>query len=313
MKIKASLLIATLLLSTSVILITGSARAQNDDDITLSVSPPVFELSANPGEVNENSVRVTNLSDKPQTIQVDKRNFTALGEEGGVDLTEDETSFSLAEWIEVDKGETVIPAQSSEVFEFTIAVPNNAEPGGHFGSLIFKTKVKPLDEDEAGASVGQEVGSLLLVKVAGDIEEDARIAGFSPEKGFYESGPVEFATRIKNNGNVHFKPRGNITINNMFGSEVAKLQLDERNVLPGSIRKVGTVWDDPGFRIGRYTANLSVVYGSEGDILNSSATFVMLPYKPILAGLIVLAIVAFVGYRYRARFQEAYKALSGKR
>jgi hypothetical protein len=281
--------------------------------VSLSISPPVFELSANPGESIKNSIRVTNLGDTPQQVFVDRRNFTALGEEGGVGLTEEETSFSLATWISVDKEEVVIPAKESATFEFTVAVPANAEPGGHFGSLVFKTKPGELKEGQAGSSVGQEVGALLLVKIAGDIKEDASIASFRAVKGFYEKGPITFETRTENKGNVHIKPRGTITITNMFGREVGKVQLDERNVLPGAIRKVETVWDDSGLRFGRYTATLSLVYGADGTIATASTSIFIFPYKLVSVVLVVLGATSFVGYRYRDRFREAYRALAGKR
>lgn len=316
MRRNPKILIASLLLTVLSVLTVSNISAQNgDNEITLSVSPPVFELSANPGESINNKIRVTNLSDSPKVIFVDKRNFTALGEEGGVDLTEEgeeDSSYSLASWISVNQESATIPSRGSVVFDFTIAVPANAEPGGHFGSLIFKTEPNPV-EGQSGAAIGQEIGSLLLVKVAGDIKEEASVASFKASKNVYESGTPTLVTRVKNTGNVHFKPRGKITINNMFGREVATLQLEERNVLPSAIRRLETEWEDSGFRLGRYNANLSMVYGADDTILNASTGFYILPYKPILAVLAVLILVGFIGYRFRDRFREAYKALAGKR
>lgn len=317
MRRKPQIIIAGLLITVvSVLTITVSdIRAQNGaDSITLSVSPPVFELSANPGEAINNKIRVTNLSDSPKEIFVEKRNFTALGEEGGVDLREEgeDSTYSLASWVSVNTQQATIPSNDSVVFDFTIAVPANAEPGGHFGSLIFRTEPTPV-ADGSGASVGQEIGSLLLVKVAGDITEEASIASFTASKDSYESGTPTLVTRVENTGNVHFKPRGKITINNMFGREVATLDLEERNVLPQSIRKVETEWADSGFRLGRYKANLSMVYGADDTILSASTSFYILPIKLILGVLAVLALVGFIGYRFRDRFREAYKALAGKR
>ncbi|MDZ7744653.1 MAG: DUF916 domain-containing protein [Candidatus Saccharibacteria bacterium] len=286
-------------------------QAQNDR-LTLSISPPLFELSANPGDTVTNTIKVSNLSDEPQTVLVDRRNFTALGEEGGVDLTEDDTSYSLASWVEVDAGQTTIPARGSQEFDFTVSVPANAEPGGHFGSLVFKTDPTPLEEGQAGASVGQEIGSLLLVRVAGDIREQLDVASFESEFGFYDNGPVTLETRIENSGNVHVKPRGTITINDMLGNEVASVALDERNVLPDSIRKIDTAWEDSGLRFGRYTANLSLVYGGDNAIVISSTNFVMFPIRQALVGVAIIGVLVYVGYRYRDRFREAFRVLAGK-
>jgi hypothetical protein len=298
-----------------VVLAIKPVIAQSGREISISISPPVFELSANPGEKIKNEIKVTNLSDKDLQIFVDKRNFTALGEEGGVNLTEegeDETSYSLASWISVDRDKAAIKSKDTRIFKFTIDVPANAEPGGHFGSLVFKTQAQA-QEGRTGAAIGQEVGALLLVKIAGDIKEEANVASFKAQSGLYEKGPVTFETRTENTGNVHLKPRGTITITNMFGGEVATVQLDERNVLPGAIRKVETQWNDDSFRIGRYTATVSMVYGSDGTIVNGSTSFIIFPYKLVLIILAVLAALAYVGYRYKDRFREAYRVLSGKK
>jgi hypothetical protein len=313
MRRRSALLTAMTFALAGLVVWAVTAASAQSNSLTLSISPPVFELSANPGERIQNSIRVTNLSDDDHRIFVDKRNFTALGEEGGVNLTEDDTSYSLAKWIEVDKSGVIIPAKKSEVFEFTITVPANAEPGGHFGSLVFKTEPGELRDGQAGAAVGQEVGALLLVKVAGDVNEQLGVASFQALKRLYERGPVTFETRTENTGNVHLKPRGTITITNTFGREVASVQIDERNVLPDAIRKVDTVWDDSSLRFGRYTATLSLVYGAEGTIVNASTSVFMFPTKLAAGVLAVLAAVGYVGYRYKDRFREAYKALTGKR
>lgn len=303
-----SLLVAALPLLAAPVL----AQQQAEDELKLSVSPPVFELTANPGDTLENKIRLSNLSDQPQEITVTKRNFTAEGEEGGVELTEETTNWSLASWINVDRDSVTIPAGEDHVFNFVIDVPTQAEPGGHFGSLIFRAETDPL-EDGSGAAVSPEIGSLLLVKVAGDIVEEGSIEEFFAEPNFYEKGPFTLVTRFKNEGNVHFKPRGTITISNSFGQEVGNVGFDERNVLPGSIRRIESVWDPSGFRMGRYTATASLVFGADDKIANATTTFWVFPWKEFSVLFLILAAIGFIVWKYRARFREAYRALAGKK
>ncbi len=275
----------------------------------LSISPPLFELSANPGDTITNSIRVDNLTDTELHISVDKKNFSALGEEGQVDLTEESGAFSLASWITTEPASATIPGRGSQTFTYTIKVPANAEPGGHFGSIIFKTDAIPV-EGGSGAAVAQELGALLLVKVAGDIREDAAIESFTTN-GIWEKGPVEFSARLKNRGNVHFKPRSTVTITNMAGDQAGTVQLSENNILPNSIRNFTTSWNPGRFSFGRYTANLTVVYGSENTILTTSTTFWIIPYKLILLVILIAAGLGYLIWHYRERLKAAYKALRG--
>lgn len=291
------------------LLVSASVLAQQTNQVTISVSPTVFELSANPGETLDNSFRIINGTDQDISLTATPKNFTAEGEDGGVELTEEDTSFSLASWISVTPSQVSVPARGSQTFEFSIAVPSNAEPGGHFGSVIVQTEAVAVDS--TGASVSQEAGPLILVSVSGDIVEAANIIDFKASKGFWHNGPVALETRVENQGNVHFKPSGTISIKDMFGNEVTKINLEERNVLPGTIRRLINEWS-PGFAVGRYTADLSIVYGNDSSIDTATTTFIIFPYKIIVPALLGIIALIVISIKSRKRLAAAGRALAGK-
>lgn len=288
-----------------------TAHAQSTESAGLSLTPPTFEIAANPGDTVTNSVKVDNLGQKPLRLAVDRRNFTAIGEDGSVGITESDTGFSLASWLTVSPTEYLLPSGSSQVFTFTLKVPLNAAPGGHFGSLIFRTiPTDPLVG--SGASLAQELGSLILVKVAGQIEEAARIESFAPTHNFAESGPTDLELRVQNFGNVQLKPTGSVTITNALGQSVAELPLLSKNVLPGSIRKFVITWDRR-WTLGRYTATVFLSYGSPPTQLTSVTTFIVFPYRLALATLIPLLLLCTLLFRARKRLRRAlHVLLTGK-
>lgn len=274
----------------------------------LTVTPPTFELSANPGDTLKNSIRVDNLTATPLKITTGLKNFTALGEEGQVGLTEAESSFSLVSWIKMEPQAAEIPVKGSRIFSFTIQVPVNAEPGGRFGAIIFKTDAKPIAG--SGLAIGQEIGALLMLRLAGKVNEQAHIGTFKSLRSFQEYGPVKFETRIKNDGNVHVKPTGTITVTNFFGRKVATIPVDAKNVLPGAVRKLHTTWDRTSL-FGKYTATLSLQYGNQ-QILTSSSTFTVIPYRMVLLGLVIALAIGAVLYLGRKRIGKAVRILLGK-
>lgn len=305
-----SMLLVTAVLT--VIAATSAFSQQQADTINLGISPQVIEVSANPGDVVENQIRLTNGGELPVVIEVIPKNFLPSGEEGAVDLTEDSTSYSLAEWIAVTPSSVVIPAKKTQDFDIVITVPNNAEPGGHFGSVVFKTVPPPGGESQA-AEVSQEIAPVILVSVAGDVDEVASIESFMSSKNFWSNErPITFETRIRNEGNVHFKPSGTITIKNMFGQEVTTIVLEEKNVLPDSVRRIVSEWSDPGFAIGRYTADLTVVYGEDDTILTDSTSFIVFPYQTIVPAVLLIGLIVFVLIKFRSRIGAAGKVLSGR-
>ncbi|HIA92236.1 TPA: DUF916 domain-containing protein [Candidatus Saccharibacteria bacterium] len=291
----------------------------------LSISPFKFELDANPGDSIERTIRVTNNADVQQDISILVKNFTADGEEGQVNLTEDATSYSIAEWVTVNKSESTIPGRTSETYTFTIDVPENAEPGGHFGSVVFATDPVEVEGDQSGATVSGEIAALLLVRIDGDIEEEISVASFEAgvvttdanddevfdEKSSFENGPVTFETRFKNDGNVHLAPTGTITIKNMFGSVVETLQLEEQNVLPDAVRRSLAEWD-PGFSVGTYTAELEATYGENSTVITAETSFTIFPWKVLVPVFLAVVAVIVVLVKGRGRIASAFKALEGK-
>ncbi len=309
-KVGASLFYIVTMLLFLVLTATSTIAQETNNAITLGVSPQILEITANPGEKITNTFRLTNASDQSVNVKTTPKNFTPQGEEGAVDLTEERTNFSLAEWISVSPDTAFIESNKTKDFIVTILVPEDVEPGSHFGSVVFQTI--PPENDEAAALVSQEIAPVILVRIAGDTVESAAIEEFKSNTSFYSNEKsIELISRIKNTGNVHFKPTGQIVIKNTFGSEVAKLELDKKNVLPDSIRQFVNDWQVDGFKIGKYTAELTLVTGEENNIQTASTSFTIFPYQTILPILAITLIVIFILYKGRKRLAKAAKALSG--
>ncbi|PIP30851.1 hypothetical protein CO123_00260 [bacterium (Candidatus Howlettbacteria) CG_4_9_14_3_um_filter_37_10] len=266
---------------------TGGARG-------ITIVPLNFELFANPGESKTDKIRVTNTSDVEGSYQILIQDFAATGEEGNVSLFEDEQtnhSFSLAKWIQPEPKNFTLQAKEEKTIYFTINVPKDAEPGGHYASVLVNMggDVKP----NGGASVASRIGSLVLLRVSGNIKEIADVESFTAP-GYSEKGPIELDLRVKNTGNNHIKPIGTIVITNILGQKVAEVPLDGLNVLPDAIRKMTTTWKTNKMLAGRYTATLVAHYGTSDKQLSSTISFIVFPkWLAIVvgAGIILLAVV----------------------
>ena len=214
----------------------------------VSISPLNFEVNANPGDVMSNIVRIYNDTDADMPVSMGVQDFVAAGEKGEVLIKEGgNATYGLENWVTLNPQTFTIPPNSSQLIEFTIRVPANAEPGGHYASVLASISGSV---SGTGTGVAQKVGSLLLLNVAGDVVENLGVSDFEAPT-FSEYGPESLSARFSNDGTVHLKPRGFVLVKNMFGGEVAKVDLPQLNVLPQSTRKV----DIPlklGNQFGRY-------------------------------------------------------------
>ena len=271
----------------------------------VTISPLNFEVNANSGDVISNVIRIYNDTDADMPVNMETQDFVAAGERGEVLIKEGgNESYSLQSWVTLNPKTFVIPPKSSQMVEFTIRVPANAEPGGHYASVLASVSG---GSSTTGTGVAQKVGSLLLLEVAGDIVENLGVSDFEAP-AFSEYGPESLSARFSNDGTVHLKPRGFVLVKNMFGGEVVKVDLPQLNVLPQSTRKV----DIPlklGNQFGRYEATLAAIYGASNEPISAVTVYWVIPYKLLAVYGGILLVLLVLAVRGRKRLKAAFRIL----
>lgn len=297
----------------------NSVSAQSSAGI--GISPATIEGPANPGEVKEYKVDVSNLSNTEQTIYLSKKDIVDV-RGNGVPVFANEgaekTGYELTEWVSLPIDQMTLPPNSTQQMEFTLAVPADATPGSHFGGIFLS--VQPPRLRESGAAIGYEVANIISIRVAGDAVENAQLRSFSTDNYIYGKSEIEFTANIRNQGNVLVRPIGPLEIYNMFGEQVATLTFNEREggVFPGRDREFTITWSDEGPGFGRYQAVLSLSYGSDGQksTIFSTVSFWILPMNiigPALAVLVVLLLVTYFGIRTYIRRSLAMYGAGARR
>lgn len=285
----------------AIVFIPTIALAQGT--LTLSISPTLFEMSANPGQNWSSSVKVINSNPFEIKVFADVVNFAPQGESGQgkfLPVFESETDGqTLAEWISLEKREIIIPAEQSMLVPFNILVPDDAPPGGHFAAVMIGTRSLRDESTQTKVETSQVVSSLVFLRVSGDIVEKGSIREFRSTKMISESPEVSFELRFENKGNVHIQPQGDIKILNMWGQERGVIPVNRKtmfgNVLPDSIRKYNFTWSGQWSLadMGRYTAVASLAYGEESrQFANSETSFWVIPWK--ILGVVILFFAGFV-------------------
>lgn len=245
-------------------------------------------------------VRVINSNPYDITVYADVVNFTAQGETGQarfIPILETETQGqTLAEWVSISGSEFTIKAEQTMEVPFTIKVPENAPPGGHFSAILIGTKSLSDGAEATKVETSQVVTALIFLRVTGDIVEDGQVREFRSTASLSERPEMGFELRFQNLGNVQIIPQGEIRIFNMWGQERGIIPVNRQtmfgNVLPGQIRKYSFSWSGEWSLadIGRYTAVATLAYGDEQRQFASSETsFWVLPWKIVLTVLLVLA------------------------
>lgn len=282
----------------------------------LTISPPINELSLKAGEQSQQTIKVTNPTGALMEVYPTVMNFKASGEGGEpafFPTSDEESKFSVAHWITFSQSKVALAPEQVVDFSYTIDVPADAESGGHYGAIFLATQPPKVESNQSQVSIGSMIGSLILIRVPGPTIEKAYLEKFSSLR-FAFAPPVGFETKIANLGNIHFKPKGEILIKDFSGNQVDKLVFNEStgNVLPDSTRKFENVWGAKSsflqVPLGRFTADLRVVYGESDKTLSSQIVFWIVPYWAIasLALLVIVIIIAIILIRKKRGRKHGY-------
>ncbi len=275
----------------------------------IAVTPLTFELTAQRGGSTGETIRVLNPSyEEDTTVRMEVEDMFPEGEEGRVILQgadEELDVLAISRWVSFEPEEFVLGPREEKTVRFTINVPENAEPGGHYAGLIAGTP--PGRVEGTGVGIVHRIASLVLLTVPGEMKEDLSVVGFDTSRNYYEHGPVTFETRFENTGTIHLIPNANITVRNIFGGDVAVVPIEKRNVLPGAVRKIEADWNVGWAWGGMYTATINGVYGEllDNDIEPQSVTFFAFPWK---AGLLIALVVLFF-FLTRKRWATVFRIL----
>ncbi len=298
----------------------GGTFVHAQDYAGLTLIPATIEKPANPGDILNEVLVVTNESSSDGEYFVYKRNIKGV-ETGGVPIFADEeaekTGYEITEWIAIPTEPIKVPANSSVELPILITIPDTATPGSHFGGIFISAEPPKLRE--TGAGVGYEVVSVISIRISGDVVDTARIRQFSTDKLLYSTKNVHFTTKIENQGNILIRPRGPMTITGMFGTKPETVSVNSTlaGVFPGTMRDIEVAWKGEGIGFGKYEAVVALVYeGGDGQkTIDASLVFWIFPVKIMLTILGVFVAIIVIGYALTKYYinQAILRAAGGRR
>lgn len=280
------------------------------------VGPGKYQVELNPGDSKTINIIVTNRLGRDKAFQIQIEDFKGSRDISTpvILLDGEKGPYSLKDYLKIASSTFSMGNGERVTVPVTVNIPTDAQPGGLYGSIVISTittgdEQVPGNGNSAGVSpVVTRIGSLLFIRVSGVVKEDLRLKDFSLKNhaSIIGSTPVNFQLVYENNGTVHQNPSGFIHIKNIFGSDVAKLEVEPWFVLPDSLRSRELSWNAP-FLFGRYVAKAEMKKGYEDLTDTATIVFWVIPWKVITLAFIAIIIVVSVFRWLASRINISFK------
>lgn len=216
------------------------------ESILMSPANKQYEVKA--GESVTDKLRVVNDGQVAYDFSVYARPYSVNDESYVPDFTSEAQNADAYKWINFETTSFRLEPGAFVEVPYTIRVPKNATPGGHYGVLFAETQPSA---DQSGQSVVRKkrVGSILYATVDGDVTLSGKSEGTSIPF-FQFNAPLTITERVSNSGNTDFIVKTTVEAADIFGGVKYRGQR-ESAVLPSTTRNVVSSWQNPSW-IGLY-------------------------------------------------------------
>lgn len=242
---KCLAVVGVLFLNLAFGLVASNAYA---DSNSMTVSPPKQRIILIPGEKYTNSLNIFNANDSTRDLKYkisvgsfsQKKNDQSKDDYGDVDIESKSNYNQIMDWISFDKTEGSVAPNHSDDVTYTINVPKNAPAGGQYATIVVADVTTSGKVGEGNINIDQafQFASIIYAEVAGETKEEGSIIENSMPS-FMLSGPLQAASMVKNNGNVHTDAKYTLQVWPLFGGEEICTNEEEPEtslVLPGTER-----------------------------------------------------------------------------
>lgn len=268
------------------------AHAIEGESIVMSPTSKPYKLDA--GMTRKDSFIILNDGTSRYTFKVYASPYFVKNSAYEADFETKAPNADAYQWVTFDqKRYELKPGEKVEV-SYTVSVPRDAAPGGHYGVLFAETEVDPAKTSQIGRQ--KRVGMIIYATVNGDyIQQGRQIeVRVDPIQIGY---PLSGMMTVENTGNTDFTMKKTLQIKNIFGSTVYDKTL-EHIILPKTTRDLPLTWEN-GAWLGWYNVH------TESVILGKSVTYDQLVFiAPAWFIIAAGAVFAGAGYMLWQRFRR---------
>lgn len=206
---------------------------------SLAVSPPRFELSAEPGNRVREILELTHNDSRAGLYKFRTADWT-LRPDGTVDFTDELAPGSCRPWVAIERREVSVTPGRPYRFRFEVAPPADTPPMECRFAIMIEGD-QPATMPGSPVALGARIGVVVYVAIGGAAPV-LELAGTSVQAVGGAPTPV---VRIRNRGNAHGRLAGFLSGTDAAGTKL-EFQPGTSPILPGETRDIALLATRPG-------------------------------------------------------------------
>ncbi|HVZ12015.1 MAG TPA: hypothetical protein VG965_03215 [Patescibacteria group bacterium] len=305
----------------------------DSNSFSLSISPSITEIVATPPASVESRISIENKSGKEEDLNISFMPFKmSKASNGNIEYIngQDSNFEQIRSKISIYDGNNAITSVKLNPYEekdlkLKINIDDSAGKNDYYFSVVFAASDNTLKPNSSQTSGGIATNIILTTNEAE--KPSGHIADFSTP--FFENrGPVPFTLLLVNDGDHYMIPRGRISLKDMFGRDLERIDIkpeyilghgqryltqyiDEKN--NSTIKTINQYKNNSGhpiliwpqtFLFGIYNATAVIKLSDSGPTFTTTTSFISMPIYLILPITIFSAILLGIYIKVKQKSEK---------
>lgn len=209
-------------------------------EFAVAISPPRFELQARGGQVQRQTMEITNASAQPGTYRMRTADWT-YAPDGTVDFLEELAPGSCRPWVALERRELTVAPGRPYRFRFEVTPPADAPAGECRFAIMVEGQDETTTMGALSVPFNARMAVIVYVAVGG---AQPKLTVVDPAVQISNGVPLP-ALRVRNEGNAHGRLGGFLQGTDASG---ARLEFTPATtpILPGETRTIPLLASRPG-------------------------------------------------------------------
>lgn len=279
----------------SLISVSGAWAAEDGNGReSIALSPVKKDYKFDAGSSHADSITVINDGAVTYSLKVYASPYSVTGESYEPDFFTTRKNTDIESWVKFGQSTYKLEPGKSVTVPYTIVVPADATPGGHYGVIFAETQPSPGQRETSSVERKKRVGALLYATVNGTYEMGGTFKGVRTP-GLQFSSPLKSELNVENTGSSDFDVNTVFAVSDIFGSR-KYTDTKEYRLLPQTERKIQLAWPkSPGF--GLYEVTVSAKFLDKQTTMTSYVLMAPIAFYMVFVIGLLVGVIYFVQKR----------------